>query len=173
MDIKLRVKYGKFTYCNFKNVWVITSNHYHYKRILEITINSDEYNFMELNIENHQIKTKIYIGYKFYIPLSYAKKISFTFYIAKYPCLFILFPYYSKSHTATYSIPKKEILGSNNCSICFDDCDEDEYISYCKHVHHTKCMIEYLEKCKNLSNCECNNICIKKFDCPVCRSIID
>ncbi len=173
MDITLKVKFGQFSYCNFKNTWAITRNHNHYKRVLEITFNNDDYNFVDINIESHQFKTKIYSGCKIYIPLNYVDEITFTFYVAKYPCLFILFPYYSKSHTQKFQIPKKEILGSDECNICFEKCKEDEYISFCKHVYHTECIIQYLEKCKNLLECECNNICTKKFDCPVCRSIIN
>jgi hypothetical protein len=173
MNVKFRIKHGNFSYCDYKNVWAITKSTTIHKSIIEIVFNTDEYNYAEINIGGRLHKSMIYKDYKVCMPIALNDNyMSITFYIAKYPCLFVFFPSYTISHIETYNIPSKEILGSNICSICLEECRNDEYISFCKHIHHMDCMIKYIENCKNLLVCECNNICIKKFDCPVCRSII-
>lgn len=54
----------------------------------------------------------------------------------------------------------------DNCPICTDSLEDNVCMTYCKHVFHTDCLIEYL-KFNNLLE---NNV-IKPFTCPMCRSV--
>lgn len=62
-----------------------------------------------------------------------------------------------------------ELYNTNSediCPICTEAMDSDVFMTFCKHVFHTKCLFEYLE----FNNLIENNK-IKSFSCPMCRSI--
>ena len=91
-------------------------------------------------------------------------------------------PSMTEIHTEIVQIPLLQIKSDGSeCSICLDVIDGDnKYVSRCHHVFHTECIYRYAKAndCVKLAD-RCQIICsghgekIMKFNCPICRTILE
>jgi len=82
-------------------------------------------------------------------------------------------------YETTFIVPELTVIGSNVCSICLENVENDKYISPCKHIFHQSCIHEYLLKGKFLRplSVRCFEYCehsekFNEFNCPNCRNLI-